>query len=147
MPQLQHQIHIAQPIEQVFDYVSTPARWPEWHPSSLRLEPGAETPLSVGSHFEEDISAGGREAHLSWTVIECQRPRIWIAKARADNGVTLRLEYRLTAEGGGTVFTRLLSYELPGLLLKLYNRVLGQRRIECESVQSLRQLRDVLSGS
>jgi len=145
MPQLRHQIHIARPVEQVFDYASTPARWPEWHPSSLRLEPGAEQPLPAGARFEEDISAGGRKAHLSWTVLECQRPHVWIAKAQADNGVTLRLEYRLTAEGGGTAFTRLLSYELPSLLLKLYNWVLGQRRIHRESVLSLHQLRDVLS--
>ncbi len=145
MPRLEHQIDIPQALETVFDYVSTPGQWPAWHPSSLRLEPGAERPLPAGARFEEDILAGGRKAHLSWTVVECQRPLVWVATAKADNGVTLRLEYRLLAGNGGTVFTRVLNYELPNLLLKFYNLALGQARIERESAQSLQQLRGVLT--
>lgn len=147
MPTLQHEILIARPLEQVFDYVSTPGRWPEWHPSSLRLEAGADHPLTAGEPFEEDIRAGGRNTHLSWIVRECRRPELWIADARAGNGIRLRLEYRLTASPEGTCFARRLSYELPNILFKFYNHVYGQRRIEQESVQSLRQLRDVMAGS
>ncbi len=147
MPSMQHEILIASPLEPVFDYVSTPGRWPEWHPSSLRLEAGADRPLTAGESFEEDIRAGGRKTHLSWIVRECRRPELWVADARGENGIRLQLEYRLTAAAGGTRFVRTLSYELPNALYWLYNRLYGQRRIEQESVQSLRQLRDVMAGS
>ncbi len=142
MNRMQHEILIHQPVADVFDYVSTPGRWPEWHPSSLRLEAGAEAPLPAGARFEEDIHAGGRKAHLSWIVLDAQRPTRWCAEARADNGLTLTLEYRLEPTGTGTRFVRTLEYTLPNTLMRLYNAVIGRRRIERESRQSLQQLRD-----
>lgn len=147
MPRMQHEIEIAAAPEAVFDYVSTPGRWPEWHPSSLRLESGAERPLAAGARFEEDIHAGGRKAHLSWIVRESQRPSLWTAEAVGDNGVTLRLEYRLEVRAdGGTRFMRTLDYSLLNLLLRTYNALLGQRRIARESEESLRRLRDVMAA-
>lgn len=146
MNRMQHEILVARPPEAVFDYVTTPGRWPEWHPSSLRLAPGAEQPLPAGARFEEDIHAGGRKAHLSWIVREARRPSLWIAEARGDNGVTLTLEYRMEPAAAGTRFVRTLDYTLPNALFRLYNAVIGRRRIEQESRLSLQQLRDVMAA-
>jgi uncharacterized protein YndB with AHSA1/START domain len=97
MTRLVHRIYIARPPADVFRYVSTPARWPEWHPSSLRLEPGAERPLPAGARFAEDIRAGGREAHLSWVVRESRPGRRWVAGAvAADGSLSLTLTYELS---------------------------------------------------
>jgi hypothetical protein len=39
---------IHQPVSTVFDYVTTPAHWLAWHPSSIALRCAADQSLSVG---------------------------------------------------------------------------------------------------
>ncbi|MEW5501289.1 SRPBCC family protein, partial [Pseudomonas aeruginosa] len=66
MTRMQHRIEIARGPEATLAYAASPGLWPEWHPSSLRVD-GASGPLPAGARFEEDIHAGGRAGHLSWT--------------------------------------------------------------------------------
>ncbi len=35
-------IHIAKPPDELYDFVTTPSNWPQWHPSSLQVT-GAST--------------------------------------------------------------------------------------------------------
>lgn len=143
---LQHEILIRRDAATVFDYVSTPARWPEWHPSSLHLGPGTDHPLPAGAGFEEDIRAGGRRGHLRWTVRGAERPRRWSADAVAHNGVRLQLSYRLEAAGSDTRFRRELEDVMPNFWWALLDRLLLRRRIDAESAESLRQLKAVLES-
>jgi len=139
---MQHHIQIACAPAQVYDYASTPALWPEWHPASLRLEPGADRPLTLGETFEEDIKTAGRDDHLSWKVTECEPGRIWAARAISRNhGARIFVRYRFAASNGGTAFQRELEYELPNVWLRLLNLVLLSRRIDAESRLSLQQLK------
>lgn len=144
---LQHEILIRRSPDAVYDYVSTPARWPEWHPSSLSLEGGAEHPLPAGARFDEEIRAGGRRGHLSWTVRSAERPQLWVADAVAHNGVRLRLTYRLQPLGASTRFERQIEYQMPNLWWALLDRVLLRRRIDAESAESLRRLKGVMEAT
>src|SRR4051812_35507286 len=36
--------HLRGPIEEVFDFLTTPANWPRWHPSSLKVTGAADHP-------------------------------------------------------------------------------------------------------
>ena len=141
MNRMQHSIHIAAAPRAVLDYASTPALWPEWHPASLRLEPGAEHPLTLGERFEEDIKTAGRDAHLSWVVEECEPGRLWAARAQADNGAGIFVRYRVAEAAGGTSFARELEYTLANPLLRLLNLLVLRRRIDAESRLSLQQLK------
>jgi hypothetical protein len=141
MTRMQHQITIAgNPID-VLAYASTVSRWPEWHPSSLKVD-GPGGPLHAGSRFEEDIRAGGRDGHLSWAVNEYLPGRRWSARALGDNGLSLELTYECEVEGDGTRFVRTLEYQFSGLAMRLANRLLLKRRIDRESQASLLALRD-----
>ena len=81
---MRHEIGIRHDPMRVLAYACSATRWPEWHPSSLRVD-GPVGPLSAGSHFEEDIYAGGRAGHLKWNVIEyCPGVR-WQARAYATD--------------------------------------------------------------
>jgi len=142
-----HRVKIARAPREVFDYVTTPARWPEWHPSSLRLAPGADKPLKAGTRFEEDVRAGGREGHLRWQVRRCEPPRLWVADAETDNGAMLTLSYRVSPDDHGALFERELVYSLPNVFLRLINLLLLRRRIARESALSLQQLKQVLEKS
>jgi uncharacterized protein YndB with AHSA1/START domain len=144
---LQHSIRIRRPAQEVFDYATAPARWPEWHPSSLRLAPGAEKPLPAGARFEEDIAAaGGRKAHLRWIVTEAVTPSLWRAQAEADNGLTLSLSYQFLAEDHGTRFVRTLDYALASPWLRALNVILLRWLIARESAESLQRLKRVIEA-
>lgn len=143
----QHTVHIRRRAQEIFDYVSAPGHWPEWHPSSLRLGPGAEKPLPAGARFEEDISAaGGRKAHLSWVVTDAAAPTLWIAQAVADNGLSLTLRYELTQEEHGTRFVRTLDYDFSSAWLRLLNAVLLRWLIARESAESLQRLKRMIEA-
>jgi hypothetical protein len=136
-----HAITIARPVDAVVDYASTPARWPEWHPSSLRLYGDVDRPLVAGDVFEEDVRAGGRTGHLKWNVVASERAQRWVAHADVDNGARLVLTYRFAASLGGCAFERELVYDLPSAWLRLLNVLVLRRRIEAESRHSLERLK------
>ncbi|MFJ3371394.1 SRPBCC family protein [Pseudomonas sp. NPDC086251] len=142
MTRMQHQINIAANPIDVLAYASTVTRWPEWHPSSLKVE-GQRGPLHAGVRFEEDIRAGGREGHLSWIVDEYLPGRRWCARARGDHGLSLVVTYECEAEGDGTRFVRTLEYQFSGLAMRIANRLLLKRRIANESAASMRALREM----
>lgn len=142
MTRMQHQIAIAGTPIDVLAYASTVTRWPEWHPSSLKVE-GQGGPLHAGLRFEEDISAGGRAGHLSWEVNEYLPGRRWSAWARGDHGLSLVVTYECEAQGEGTRFVRTLEYQFSGLAMRITNRLLLKRRIERESAASMLALRDM----
>ncbi|VVP26705.1 sterol desaturase/SRPBCC family protein [Pseudomonas fluorescens] len=139
---MQHQIAIAgNPID-VLAYASTVTRWPEWHPSSLKVD-GQGGPLHAGSRFEEDIRAGGRDGHLSWEVNEYLPGRRWSAQARGDHGLSLVVTYECATEGNGTQFIRTLDYQFEGFGMRIANQLLLKRRIERESAESMLALQEM----
>ncbi|MBG6634913.1 SRPBCC family protein [Pseudomonas aeruginosa] len=142
MTRMQHRIEIAREPEATLAYAASPGLWPEWHPSSLRVD-GAAGPLPAGARFEEDIHAGGRAGHLSWTVVEYQPGHLWRANARGDRGLHLRLSYECQPSAAGTRFVRTLEYRFDGWSMRLANLFLLRRRIERESEESMHRLRRV----
>ncbi|MDF9773611.1 sterol desaturase/SRPBCC family protein [Pseudomonas baetica] len=142
MTRMQHLIVIAGHPVDVLTYASTVTFWPQWHPSSLRID-GPKGPLHAGARFEEDIRAGGRDGHLSWEVAEYLPGRRWSARAQGDHGLSLVVTYECDATGEDTRFVRTLEYQFSGLAMRIANRVLLKRRIDHESAASMQALRDM----
>jgi hypothetical protein len=137
MTRMQHRVDIARSPQAVLAYASSATRWPEWHPSSLKVE-GQNGPLHAGSCFEEDIHAGGRSGHLSWEVNEYLPGRRWSARAQGSHGLELVVTYECQpAHSDGTRFIRTLEYRFSGLLMRLGNQLLFKQRIERESAASM----------
>lgn len=141
MTRMQHSIDIAADPIAVLAYASTVSLWPQWHPSSLRIN-GQKGPLHAGARFEEDIRAGGRDGHLKWVVEEYLPGRRWRARAEGDHGLSLVLTYVCEPQGDGTRFVRTLEYEFSGLAMRVANRLLLKRRIDHESATSMLALRE-----
>ena len=74
---------IQRPIEAVFAFVTTPAYWPSWHPSSLGVSGATDHSLEVGERVTE-------ESHTEGCVT-----------------------YTLTPTDAGTHFTREFAYAPP----------------------------------
>ncbi len=132
--------HIPAAPAAVYDLVTRPARWKDWHPSSLRADAHAMDSLSAGARFEEDIRSAGFVRHLRWQVLDSQPPRRWAANATMDDGSRVSLRYELSAQAGGTRFVRTLDYTLRPWWLRVLNELLMWRRVRRESRRALDHL-------
>ncbi|HMU83145.1 MAG TPA: SRPBCC family protein [Leptospiraceae bacterium] len=139
-----NEIDISISPEMVFDLVSSPGLWPRWHPSSRHLAPGADRPLKKGETFSEEIKAGGREGKLQWIVTECDRPRLWVATASSDQGVTIQLKYETEKNSAGARFKRTLNYTMTSPFLILANTIFMRFKIRRESAHALGNLKQLL---
>ena len=129
----------------VFDYVTTPGNWPQWHPASLNVSGSTDHSLEVGEQVTEDYHVAGRLGQVIWTVTQREAPRRWVIEGqivgRSAGGT---VAYTLTPADGGTRFEREFVYATPGLMFNLLNALLFRRRIAAESAVALRRLKGVL---
>ena len=65
---------IDQPVDRVFDYVSTPENDSTWVPASLRHEMLSPAPIRVGSITEEDVGFLGRRMRYAWEITQYEPP-------------------------------------------------------------------------
>src|SRR5688572_5580292 len=80
---------IRQPIELVFNYVTTPGNWPRWHLSSLAVTGATNHSLVIGEQVTEEFLVAGRLGRAVWTVTERDEPRRWVIDglaAGSENG-------------------------------------------------------------
>jgi len=136
--QLEQFIH-ASP-QSVYDYVTRPALWKEWHPASQGADGHAAESLGVGARFEEDIISAGRRRHLRWTVEKAEPGRLWAASALMEDGSTVQLLYEFQARNTGMNFRRTLRYQVKPLHLRLANALFVWRRVQAESRLALSNL-------
>lgn len=137
---------IAATPQQVYDYVTRPVRWKEWHPASQGVKDVEDESLVAGRRFEEDVLSAGRYRHLTWLVEESRPGQRWRASAYMADGSTVRLTYEMAAAGTGTRFTRTLEYTLRPLLLRWLNDLFLWKRVRAESETALANLCARLTG-
>jgi uncharacterized protein YndB with AHSA1/START domain len=128
---------------QVYDFVSRPARWKEWHPASRRAQGIEDESLVAGRRFEEEVVAAGRHRHLTWLVEESRPGQRWKASAYMPDGSTVRLTYEMEPtgpEGSHTQFTRTLEYYVNPCLLRWFNSLFLWKRVQAESETALANL-------
>lgn len=138
-------IHLRRPIQEVFDFVTTPANWPTWHPSSLAVTGAADHSLDVGEEVTEQFRVAGRYGTVVWSVRQRQAPHRWVIDGAAENGSRATITYTLTPADGGTTFEReLVVSSLAAVPPEAEEQF--RRQIEAESAEALRRLRCVLEG-
>ena len=139
-------VRIRRPIEEVFDYVTTPANWPVWHPASISVSGSSDHPLRLGEESVEEFVAARRRGRATWRVTRRKAPHRWRIEASSPQGKAA-ISYVLSAEGGDTVFRRDLSYEMPNVWLALLDVLVLRRRMDRESRIALQRLKEVLERS
>jgi uncharacterized protein YndB with AHSA1/START domain len=137
-------VEIRRPPQAVFDYVTTPGYWPQWHPASLAVSAGADHPLQVGELTLEDFEVAGRRGQALWTVTEREAPRRWRIEATVEGHRAGSVTYTLSPSAEGTRFERELIYPSRNLLFAIINRLSIRRQVEVESAQALAQLKERL---
>jgi uncharacterized protein YndB with AHSA1/START domain len=112
-------ITIERPIEEVFEYVSTPENDPRWVSASIRNQRTSPGPMRVGMTIEEDVKIFGRTSRDTWEVTEYEPPTL--IAYRATSGLLSGGVVRLRCEPveGGTRLTHAVEYEPRGIYYKM----------------------------
>jgi uncharacterized protein YndB with AHSA1/START domain len=138
---------IARESTAVFDYVTTPAHWPAWHPSSLSVTGATDHSLGIGEQTTEEFRVAGRRGEVVWTVVERKRPEKWTIDGTIEGRPAGTVSYALTPDThseDGTEFERTFTYRSPTLWFALLNAVLLRAKIQAESDEAVDRLKDIL---
>src|SRR3984893_6519474 len=127
-------ISIHRPIGVVFDYITTPANWPAWHPASRAVSGSVDHSLLIGEQVTEEFVAGGRHGSCVWQVTRREVPYLW----------TITTSTPQVRAGENTVFERDLTYMTSGMWFWVLDLLLMRRRMNRESHIALEQLKERL---
>ncbi len=115
MPPLVHTIEIDRPPEEVFSYVTDPARFAEWQYDVLSVRLEGCRPPSVGSRFTTIRRIGRAERAMTQEITEINPPTSWAAHGVAgpirpsanisieplNDGIRSRVTFALDFTGHG----------------------------------------------
>lgn len=140
---VERSVTIGRPVEQVFQFVSTPENDPRWVPVSVRHEKTSPGPMAVGTTTEEDVTFMGRRMRYTWEVTEYLPPHSFAI--RSLSGLlpsTIRLGLQPLGDATRLTLateTALIGpFKLAGPLMTLVGRRLFERQ--------LRTLKGLLEG-
>jgi uncharacterized protein YndB with AHSA1/START domain len=144
---IRNSIEIGKEPELVFAYVTTPANWPAWHPSSLGVSGTVDHPLDLGEQVTEEFRVAGRRGRAVWTVLVRDAPDRWVIAGEVNGRHAGVVTYTLASAGAGTRFDREFVYSSPNLLFAVLNRLSIRAKIEGESAEAVRRLKQVLEST
>jgi uncharacterized protein YndB with AHSA1/START domain len=140
MTRIVTEVGINRPIGDVFDYITTPANWPKWHPASRSVRGAVDHSLLPGEQVAEEFVVGGRAGSCVWQVTKREAPYLWAIAASTPQGGA-EICYRLARQGEGTLFERELKYSVSGVWFEILDSLLMRRRMRRESCIALGRLK------
>jgi carbon monoxide dehydrogenase subunit G len=137
-------VQIAAPPERVYEIVMDPERLADWVTIHHHLEDAPNGQLKQGSKLTQCLKLAGKKFNVRWTVVEndpCTRV-VW--EGRGPVASHARVVYEFSGNGGGTTFSYMNEYDLPGGAL---GRVAGRavaRVTEKELQRTLQRLKSIV---
>lgn len=108
-------VHIARPPADVFAFIADPENLPKWDPAIREVRRRDDGPVGAGSGLLVVAEESGRRIEVDSHVTEFEPDRLFGVTA-TFSGVPLRLRWRLTPDGEGTLVTSEGEAELDGFL-------------------------------
>jgi hypothetical protein len=90
------------------------------------------------------VQVAGYRGQTTWRVTERIWPFHWVIESQGNPGGYATITYTLTSQGEGTRFQRELMYRMPDRWLSLLNWLVLRHRIARESVDALRNVKQVM---
>ncbi len=116
---VENSITINRPLEEVFEYVSTPENDPTWVSASLRHQRTLPGPMRVGMTTQEDVKFLGQTLRdTSWEVIEYEPPTVLAYRATSGLASGAVVRVRCEPVEGGTRLTHAVEIEPRGIYYK-----------------------------
>jgi Polyketide cyclase / dehydrase and lipid transport len=135
---------IDQPVDRVFDYVSTPENDRTWVPASLRHEMLSPAPMRVGSITEEDVWFLVRRMRYVWEIIQYEPPTAFAAQSISGPiPATIRVLLE-SLDGARTKVILVGEVQLRGVYkpMELVMRLVARRQLGTQ----LRKLKNLLES-
>jgi carbon monoxide dehydrogenase subunit G len=136
-------VDVDAPPETVYGLVMDPRRLDEWvsiHDSLLEAPPGE---LERGSRLTQCLKVAGKRFKVSWRVVEDECPARVVWEGSGPIWTKARVIYEFGERDGGTRFSYVNEYELPG---GAAGRVAGRavsRAANREMKRSLDRLKEI----
>ncbi|MBN1288775.1 MAG: SRPBCC family protein [Actinobacteria bacterium] len=139
-------VHIDRPIEEVYDFLTTAANWPKWHPSTAAVFGAVLHPALEGEKIVEKVKAGiGIHELFTWTVVERERPTRWKISAVSQHGAKVDITYTLKKEGKGTLWLREMDFKIPKIFIPM-EKLIFSPFVRWNSKVAVRQLKAVMES-
>ncbi len=144
--QIRSEADIARTPHEVFEYVTTPANWPRWHPSSIAVQGDSHHSLAVGETVVEEFRVAGRHGFATWRAVSHEPDRLWKIEGEIDGRIAGSVTYTLSPTSNGTHFLRNFEYPSPTILFAVANALVLRSRISDESNQAVTNLKTLLDS-
>jgi len=141
---VEESIEINRPLEEVFNYVSDVANFPEWTAHTLEVRKDTVGPPQQGDRFTLAIKSVGRRFETPYERTSYEPNRRYIDRAVGGPIPNQQWEYTFEEIPGGTSLKRAVEAE-PGGLLKLVEP-LQKRAVTRQLRTDLQTLKDLLEA-
>ncbi len=111
---VERDVEVAAPPEDLYAVVMDPRRLADWVSIHESLENAPEGDLRKGSKLTQSLKLAGRRFTVRWTVVENDRPRRVVWEGKGPLGSKAKAVYDMQSTDGGTHFSYLNEYDLPG---------------------------------
>lgn len=145
MPTITNVVEAQCSPQALYRYITQPWLWHEWHPNSVGANTD-EKALAIGDTFVEQFCLRPVDwlpltlrRQLNYTVIDAKPGQYWEIKALAnDGGSAIHFQYHFEPTNDGVRFTRILRYQIKGMMRLLAPILLrANRRNSVIAMQSL----------
>jgi len=117
---IHNEIEIAATARDLYNYVTQPWRWHEWHPNS-RSATSAHGALETGDEFSEQVeiqplfpSLAPMKRSIAYTVTQSVPFQTWEVEGQIKDG-RIRIRYDFEEKGGVTFFSRCVDMDVTGM--------------------------------
>ena len=117
-------IHVDRPVDEVFDFISDPAKMPLWVRYVAEAEWTKDAEPRVGANYGVKYTYGARDSDITMEVTELNRPTRF-AYMTVKGPYPIRVTYTLAPEGRGTRFTYFQDAQSDSLITGIMFALLG----------------------
>ena len=111
---VERSVEVAAPPEELYDLVMDPHRLGEWVTIHHHLEGSPPVRLERGSKLTQCLKLAGRRFKVRWTVVENDPERRVVWEGKGPVASHARVEYGFAPNEGGTRFSYMNHFDLPG---------------------------------
>jgi carbon monoxide dehydrogenase subunit G len=143
---VERETDISAPPQSVYDVVMNPRKLEDWVTIHHRLDEAPDGQLQAGSELTQCLKLAGQRFHVHWKVAENDPCRRVVWEGRGPMRSRARVIYKFEPNGGGTHFSYVNEYELPGGPLGRMAGSAVKRVTARELDETLRRLKRLVEG-
>jgi len=142
-----NRLQIDKPKKEVFDFLTIPANWSSYIPSTIDVKPIIETEFSVNKQVTEYLSLPGK-VQIHWTCTINDTFSNYVIEGKSDNfgGSTSKLSLILSENEGKTEVERKIILKQNNLIMRIMEPI-SKLFFIFEAKVSLKKAKSILESN